>query len=121
MQLFLRKDRLNDFDNPDMPTLQPWMQTTAPPAQRFVAVRNPYFHRVDAKGQQLPYIDRFILEVVDRKLIPIKTGAGETDLQARAPGLQGLHLPQGEREPQRAADRCSGPRAGPRTWRSTPT
>jgi peptide/nickel transport system substrate-binding protein len=82
-QLFLRKDRLNDFDNPDMPTLMPWMLTTRPPAQRFVAVRNPHFHRVDPKGQPLPYIDRMTLEVVDGKLIPIKTGAGETDLQAR--------------------------------------
>ena len=82
-QLYLRKDRLEQFDNPDMPTLQPWMPTTAPPAQRFVAVRNPYYHRVDSKGQQLPYLDRFILEVVDPKLIPIKTGAGETDLQFR--------------------------------------
>ncbi|HEX6014365.1 MAG TPA: ABC transporter substrate-binding protein, partial [Geminicoccaceae bacterium] len=83
VQLFLRKDRLNDFDNPAMPTLQPWMLTTAPPAQRFVAERNPHFHRVDPNGQQLPYIDRFILEIVDGKLIPIKTGAGEVDLQAR--------------------------------------
>ena len=82
-QLFLRKDRLEQFDNPDMPTLQPWMPTTAPPAQRFVAVRNPYYYRVDSKGQQLPYLDRFILEVVDPKLVPIKTGAGETDLQFR--------------------------------------
>jgi peptide/nickel transport system substrate-binding protein len=82
-QLFLRKDRLNDFDNPDMPTLMPWMLTTRPPAQRFVGARNPHFHRVDPKGQPLPYIDRMILEVVDGKLIPIKTGAGETDLQAR--------------------------------------
>src|SRR6478735_5116727 len=53
-----------------MPTLQPWMQTTEPPAQRFVAVRNPYY-------------DRMILQVVDPKLVPIKTGGGETDLQAR--------------------------------------
>ena len=53
-QLFFRKDRLNDFDNPDMPTLQPWMQTTAPPAERFVAVRNPYFHRVDQTGSSCP-------------------------------------------------------------------
>ena len=83
VQLFMRKDRLDEFDNPDMPTLQPWMPTTAPPAQRFVAVRNPYYHRVDSKGQQLPYLDRFILEVIDPKLIPIKTGAGETDLQFR--------------------------------------
>ena len=48
-----------------------------------MAVRNPYYYRVDAKGQQLPYLDRFILDVVDPKLIPIKTGSGETDLQAR--------------------------------------
>lgn len=83
VQLFLRKDRLNDFDDPDMPTLQSWMLTTKAPAQRFVAVKNPYFHRVDANGQQLPYIDKFILDIVDGKLIPIKTGAGDVDLQAR--------------------------------------
>ena len=83
VQLFFRKDRLNDFDSPENPTLQPWMQTTAPPAERFVAVRNPYFHRVDQGGRQLPYIDRFVMQVIDPKLIPIKTGAGETDLQAR--------------------------------------
>ncbi len=83
VQLFLRKDRLNDFDDPDMPTLQPWMLTTKAPAQRFVAVKNPYFHHVDANGQQLPYIDKFILDIVDGKLIPIKTGAGDVDLQAR--------------------------------------
>ena len=46
-------------------------------------MRNPYFHRVDEQGQQLPYIDKFILDIVDGKLIPIKTGAGEADLQAR--------------------------------------
>ena len=83
VQLFLRRGRMNKFNNPDLPTLQPWMLTTRPPAERFIAVRNPYFHRVDKRGQQLPYIDEVILEVVDKKLIPIKTGAGETDLQAR--------------------------------------
>lgn len=82
-QLFRRKERMSEFDNPELPTLQPWMLVTAPPATRFVAERNPYFHRVDANGRQLPYLDRVILEVVDAKLIPIKTGAGETDLQAR--------------------------------------
>jgi peptide/nickel transport system substrate-binding protein len=71
------------FENPELPTLQPWRLTTPPPAERFVCERNPYFHRVDSQGQQLPYIDRVVLEVVDDKLIPIKTGAGETDLQSR--------------------------------------
>ena len=81
--LFGRHDRINKIDDPAMPDVQPWVLKTAPPADRFVAERNPYFHRVDAQGVQLPYIDRLILDVVDPKLIPIKTGAGETDLQAR--------------------------------------
>lgn len=83
VQLFLRKDRLDNFDDPAMPTLQPWMLTSGPPGQRYVASRNPYFHRVDSNGQQLPYLDRFVLELVDGKLIPAKTGAGETDMQPR--------------------------------------
>jgi peptide/nickel transport system substrate-binding protein len=82
-QLHGRKDGMYNFDNPDLPTLQPWMVTTAPPATRFVFERNPYFHRVDPEGQQLPYIDRVVFDVVDDKLIPVKTGAGETDLQSR--------------------------------------
>ena len=82
-QLHGRHDDMYRFDNPDLPTLQPWVMRTRPPAERFIAERNPYFHRVDPTGQQLPYIDRVILDVVDDKLIPVKTGAGETDLQAR--------------------------------------
>jgi peptide/nickel transport system substrate-binding protein len=82
-QLHGRKDGMYNFDNPDLPTLQPWFPTTPSPAMRFVFERNPYFHRVDSAGQQLPYIDRVVLEVVDDKLVPIKAGAGETDLQSR--------------------------------------
>ncbi|MBI1942373.1 MAG: ABC transporter substrate-binding protein [Betaproteobacteria bacterium] len=82
-QVHNREDNMYQFDNPGLPTLQPWMNTTKPPADRFVAVRNPYFHRVDANGRQLPYIDRVVMAVAEGKLIPAKTGAGESDLQAR--------------------------------------
>ncbi|MEK6244297.1 MAG: ABC transporter substrate-binding protein [Pseudomonadota bacterium] len=78
-----REDNMYQFDNPALPTLQPWMNITKPPADRFVAVRNPYFHRVDSNGRQLPYIDRVVMSVAEGKLIPAKTGAGESDLQAR--------------------------------------
>ena len=44
--------------NPDLPTLQAWRVTNAAPATRFTFERNPYYHRVDAAGQQLPYVDR---------------------------------------------------------------
>jgi peptide/nickel transport system substrate-binding protein len=78
-----RMDNLYEGDNPDLPTLQPWVNTTRPPADRFVAMRNPYFHRVDERGRQLPYIDRLVLAIADAKLIPAKAGAGDADLQAR--------------------------------------
>jgi peptide/nickel transport system substrate-binding protein len=94
-----RADNLNAADNPDLPTLQPWMNTTRPPADRFVAVRNPYFHRVDVNGRQLPYIDRVVLAVADPKLIPAKTGAGEADLQARDVHFNNYtFLKQGEKQ-----------------------
>ena len=119
IQLFLRKDRLNDFDNPAMPTLQPWRLVTQPPAQRFVAERNPYFHRVDSSGQQLPYIDKFILEIVDGKLIPIKTGAGEVDLQARRLVFKDYTFLR--RASRAAAHHATLARGAPPTSRSIPT
>ena len=82
-----RKDNMYKFDNPELPTLQPWVNTSRPPATRYVAVRNPYYHRVDAAGRQLPYVDRFILSVTDSKLIPAKAAAGECDLQSRGLGF----------------------------------
>ncbi|MDA0224819.1 MAG: ABC transporter substrate-binding protein [Proteobacteria bacterium] len=78
-----RRDNMYRFDNPSLPTLQPWMNTTKPPADRFVAARNPYFHRVDPEGRQLPYADKIVLSIADGKLIAAKAGAGEVDLQAR--------------------------------------
>ncbi len=94
-----RMDNLYEGDNPDLPTLQPWHNTTRPPADRFVAVRNPYFHRVDERGRQLPYIDRFVLAIADAKLIPAKAGAGDADLQARDLNFNNYtFLKQGEKQ-----------------------
>jgi len=81
-------DNLYKFDNPSLPTLQPWVNTTSAPAIRFIGVRNPYFHRVDNDGRQLPYIDRFVLSVSEPKLISAKAASGDVDLQARAIKLQ---------------------------------
>ena len=93
-----RMDNMYESDNPRLPTLQPWANTTKAPADRFVAVRNAYFHRVDQAGLQLPYIDRVVLAVADSKLIPAKTGAGEADLQARDVNFNNYtFLKQGEK------------------------
>ncbi|MCB1477800.1 MAG: ABC transporter substrate-binding protein [Tepidamorphaceae bacterium] len=70
-------------ENPALPTLMPWRNMTEPPAERFVFERNPYFHRVDEHGRQLPYIDTVTLSMGSSSLIPAKTGTGESNLQAR--------------------------------------
>ena len=82
-QLHNRMDSMDNNDNPDLPTLQPWVATTAMPANRFVFKRNPYFHRVDVAGNQLPYIDGIDVAITDGGLVAAKSAAGDSDLQAR--------------------------------------
>jgi peptide/nickel transport system substrate-binding protein len=83
VQMFRRVDAMLINDNVDMPSLNSWILTTPPPAQRYVFVRNPYYHRIDEKGQQLPYADRVIFEVTSPNLIAAKAALGEADLQLR--------------------------------------
>ncbi|MCC9622686.1 ABC transporter substrate-binding protein [Thalassospira sp. MA62] len=81
-------DRPYKLSNIDRPTLDPWMITTEEPSDRFVFVRNPYYHRTDPDGNQLPYMDRMIFNISNSKLVPAKVGAGEVDLQSRILSLQ---------------------------------
>jgi len=70
-------------DNPDLPSLEPWILKTKLPAERIVFERNPYYYRVDGAGHQLPYIDRVVFSIASSRIIAAKTGSGESDLQAR--------------------------------------
>jgi peptide/nickel transport system substrate-binding protein len=81
--LQIRKARSYRPENPDLPTLQPWLNTTAPPSSQYIFERNPYYHRVDQTGAQLPYLDRIYLNIAEPSIIPAKTGSGESDLQQR--------------------------------------
>ena len=80
--LHIKMSRTYRPENPELPMLDPWINTTQPPAEQFVFERNPYYHRVDENGLQLPYVDKFVLNVSSSAIIPAKTGAGESDLQA---------------------------------------
>src|SRR5215471_3544723 len=83
VQIHRRHDVMYNNDNPELPTLNPWVLVTAPPAQRFVFQRNPYYYRVDSKGVQLPYFDSVVFTQAAANLIPAKAGLGESDLQPR--------------------------------------
>ena len=81
-------DRPYKLSNIDRPSLEPWLITTEEPSDRFVFVRNPFYHRVDPAGNQLPYIDKMIFNIANSKLVPAKVGAGEVDLQSRILSLK---------------------------------
>jgi peptide/nickel transport system substrate-binding protein len=83
MGVHVNRDRPYKATNPDLPSLQPWVNTTFPPSERFIFERNPYYHRLDTNGRQLPYIDTVAVNIASGKLIPAKTGSNESDLQAR--------------------------------------
>ncbi|CAN1542065.1 DdpA ABC-type dipeptide transport system, periplasmic component [Rhabdaerophilaceae bacterium] len=78
-----RRSRAYRPENPELPSLDPWVNRTSPPAERFIFTRNPYYHRVDENGRQLPYLDEIQMSITSPALIPAKTAAGESDLQAR--------------------------------------
>src|SRR5262245_37392428 len=83
VQIHRRLDVMYANDNTDLPTLNPWVLTTPAPAQRYVFLRNPYYHRIDGKGQQLPYADRVVFTVAPLSQIPARAGLGDSDLQSR--------------------------------------
>ena len=79
-----RKDNLYKNDNPKLPVLQPWVNQNKKNSQRYILERNPYYHRIDSNGRQLPYVDRVELEIAAAGLIPLKASQGEADLQIRS-------------------------------------
>lgn len=78
-----KRDNMYKFDNSDLPTLQPWINASAGKKIRHNFVRNPYYHRIDSNGVQLPYIDIVEMEIVAPGLVAAKSNAGEVDLQGR--------------------------------------
>ena len=78
-----RKSRAYRQENPDLPTLDGWWNRTKPPSEYFVFERNPFYHRIDAQGHQLPYIDKIRLQTATGSLVAAKAGSGESDLQAQ--------------------------------------
>ncbi|AVO38131.1 ABC transporter substrate-binding protein [Pukyongiella litopenaei] len=87
-----KRDNLYKFDNHQLPTLQPWMNASSGKKVRHLFVRNPYYHRIDSTGQQLPYIDVVEMEIVGSGLVAAKSNAGESDLQARGLGFRDIPI-----------------------------
>lgn len=82
-QLFMK---MNDpYRNPELPTLNAWIVEMGIGAGNQVTFkRNPYYWKVDTAGNQLPYIDRLVAQVVERtEVLNMMAVAGEFDFQYR--------------------------------------
>ncbi|NIA21362.1 MAG: hypothetical protein GWP05_05205 [Anaerolineaceae bacterium] len=70
--------------NRHVPTLCPWRIVSEPEDMTVIAVRNPFYFKVDAEGKQLPYIDMIESEKVSRKETRLlKLRSGNVDMQSR--------------------------------------
>ena len=87
-----KRDNMYKFDNHKLPTLQPWVNATTGKKVRHLFVRNPYYHRIDANGVQLPYIDVVEMEIVGGGLVAAKSNAGQADLQSRGLGFRDIAI-----------------------------
>ncbi|WP_026672697.1 ABC transporter substrate-binding protein [Alkalihalobacterium bogoriense] len=66
---------------PDRPTLRAWVGTNDPHSDRYIMERNPYYFKTDAEGNQLPYIDRIVLnKMQDTSHYLMETLAGNVDV-----------------------------------------
>ena len=69
---------------PGVPKLKAWIPVEWIRGQRIVYERNPYYWKVDSAGNQLPYADRLVFNVIpDPQVILLKFINGELDLFGR--------------------------------------
>src|SRR5699024_4429727 len=70
------------FNNPELPTLSAWVLDAGvnEDVTEIVAHRNPYYHKVDPEGSQLPYLDTVHYAVVaEADTLVLNAMNGEVD------------------------------------------
>ncbi len=89
-----------DFQrNPDLPTVHPWKITSKDWTTVATAERNPYYFKVDTEGNQLPYIDKMVWNIVaSAEMVPMKVVSGEVDCQVHSTGINNYTLYMENRE-----------------------
>ncbi|MCE5259304.1 MAG: ABC transporter substrate-binding protein [Chloroflexi bacterium] len=75
-------DRNDYYTNPELPMMCPWVLTTqGAAATQLTFERNPYFFAVDTDGNQLPYMDSCIINIVESQdIVKMKAISGEFEV-----------------------------------------
>jgi peptide/nickel transport system substrate-binding protein len=102
------------YMKPGMPQLGAWMPVQWVRGQRIVYERNPYYWKVDTAGNQLPYIDRIVFNIIpDLQVILIKFINGELDVFGRYAFLDMYPTLKAEEAKGSFRLGLSGPGSGP--------
>ncbi|MBI3957660.1 MAG: ABC transporter substrate-binding protein [Chloroflexi bacterium] len=91
-QVFAAKDcqswHVNQPKCADSPRLGPWLLVPSSEPGLLTFERNPYYHKVDTLGQQLPYIDKLISVLTeDVEMLNVNIFAGNVDFMRESTGL----------------------------------
>ena len=74
----------NAHANPELPVLVPFRPVTTISSNEYVLERNPFFYAVDVEGNQLPYLDRISMELVEElEVLNLRAIAGNYTVQGR--------------------------------------
>jgi peptide/nickel transport system substrate-binding protein len=89
----LFNDKADDL-NPERPAMTPWPVSQYRPGDaKLIAIRNPYYWKVDPEGQQLPYIDRLELTLVENnEAVATQALSCQIDMQYRNMDLKKFPL-----------------------------
>ncbi|HUT56274.1 MAG TPA: ABC transporter substrate-binding protein [Phycisphaerae bacterium] len=114
-QLYYRTD-YHPEANPHHPYLGAWRLVNEKDKPEIMAVRNPYYYRVDAAGKQLPYFDAVRTSVsTQRQVRTLKMRSGNVDYQSSYVEFDDFTvLKQGEKDGNYevrlwAEEGCGGP------------
>ncbi|HPO81511.1 MAG TPA: ABC transporter substrate-binding protein [bacterium] len=71
--------------NPEIPVIFAWRPTNVlGSGPRFICERNPYYWKIDPAGNQLPYLDRVVFDMVENAEVALmKALNGELDMHVR--------------------------------------
>ena len=76
-------NKADPWRNAERPTLNPWVLTQGigeGTGEQVIAERNPYYFKVDTAGNQLPYIDRVVVDVIaDPEVTLLRAANGAYD------------------------------------------
>ncbi len=75
--------RVKNWNNPELPRLWPWIYRSHSANGPYVFVRNPYYPVVDTQGNQLPYLDRMVMDIRPVHLFGLTASTGQVAMQER--------------------------------------